>query len=334
MANKKEERTTRPSFEFYKINIRKATQTQAFREGVSLSAHDALKAVLGHTGSHLELLTEGKDGGATRYHNAVLRHDRDIVLLRLHNDKEVRLTKIDDSSAQGYGEQIEHDYPPCHIIIDNREGMEHVAIERTRKWGKTDNVKTVLEEAFNHLLKNYEWVVEISPLSLFMAFEEYHRQRTEEGVSMASVTVKVLNPAEYTNLHLPDRPKGIIRDGVDNCRRYSALNYVASMQLNTSQAMKSRAMRTLTGGLGVAFENGFDASIKYSNGAVYRNGEAPAVFSEAIIHFRDFHNGSPETDGTYRLELWLAAAYEKIAKYADDGKVRQKPKRNRKKHVS
>lgn len=348
MAKKKEEtRVERPKFEFYKINIRKATQTEAFKNGANLSAHDALKKIFGPASNQLELYTEAN--GGTRYHNRVLQHDRDIVLLRLHNDKEVPLTAIDDSSSQGYKERIEHDYPPCHLVIDNREGSEHVAIERTKGWGKTTRAKDVLEEALNSLLKPYEWAVEIKPITLFMEFEEYKRQRTEEGLRMSTITVKILNPDEYTNLHLPEKTKGIIRQGVDNCRRYELLYTSQTMCVNTKRNMKPQAMRTLTEALGVAFENGFDTSVAFSspntshNDTTYRNGAAPAVFEMNSLHLLNFQNGQMETHfedeqteagQTYGIEFWLQTAYDKIAQYKKDEQVRQKPKRNRKRRVS
>lgn len=333
MAEKKETKlTSHKTYEFFKINIRKADPS-LFKSEVHLSANDALRAVLGHKGSSLDLFVMGKKGDAIRYKNNVLGHKDDIALLRIHNEKELKFSRYDADKESGVVEDSVFDYPPCHVIIDHREGQEHLAIEKAVGWGKTDRAKQVVEESLNRLLLDFGWQVDIAPVSLYMEFAEFHRQRVADNHRMQCITIKVLNPDKYTNLSIPEKPEGIIRDALDYLKRYNGFDFLMQTTLDTSSHMDEQPLRDLSDSLCVAFSNGFKTRVKYDNDAIYSNGATKAAFQLSVKDLQDFRSEKEVAKGKTAIELFLDDAYTKINRYRNDIPVRKKPARMRKKGV-
>lgn len=73
--------------------------------------------------------------------------------------------------------------PNCHVIIDNRKDMQHIAIERNREAFSSPNVvKNILNATFKPLLKNEGLVFEINPQFQPKEFWDYVEAERMYGI--------------------------------------------------------------------------------------------------------------------------------------------------------
>lgn len=74
-------------------------------------------------------------------------NDKKVFVFRLANNKTVKL------DSANFEEVETKNYPPIHIIIDNRDGVQRMLVQRRPKaWGKTDVPAKIIENTFDQIL--------------------------------------------------------------------------------------------------------------------------------------------------------------------------------------
>ena len=111
--------------------------------------------------------------GDKEYRCKTLFHEGGVTIFKRENIK-------DESYDRNFGVERHRIGPNCHVIIDNRKDMQHIAIERKIKaFSSTNVVKNILCETLKPLLKSEGLLLEINPQfhpKEFWDFIEANRQ--------------------------------------------------------------------------------------------------------------------------------------------------------------
>ena len=111
--------------------------------------------------------------GDKEYRCKTLFHEGGVTIFKMENIK-------DESYDWNFGVERHRIGPNCHVIIDNRKDMQHIAIERKIKaFSSTNVVKNILCETLKPLLKSEGLLLEINPQfhpKEFWDFIEANRQ--------------------------------------------------------------------------------------------------------------------------------------------------------------
>ena len=91
-----------------------------------------------------------KDKTKTYRHKHLMKPTDDIIIMKVANRKTIiRETK-------DFTIEVEEDFPSCVVIIDNRPGIQRVAIEKkTRAFDSVRTVENILTATFSHYLKRW-----------------------------------------------------------------------------------------------------------------------------------------------------------------------------------
>lgn len=82
--------------------------------------------------------------------------NKNVAIMRFANVKEIELEKNFKHEKTTYN-------PSCVVFIDNRKGVRHIAIQRSRdSFYSTDMVARILEASFNKMLASYGLAIEIT----------------------------------------------------------------------------------------------------------------------------------------------------------------------------
>lgn len=111
--------------------------------------------------------------GDKEYRCKTLFHEGGVTIFKMENIK-------DESYDWNFGVERHRIGPNCHVIIDNRKDMQHIAIERKIKaFSSTNVVKNILCETLKPLLRREGLLLEINPQfhpKEFWDFIEANRQ--------------------------------------------------------------------------------------------------------------------------------------------------------------
>ena len=111
--------------------------------------------------------------GDKEYRCKTLFHEGGVTIFKMENIK-------DESYDWNFGVERHRIGPNCHVIIDNRKDMQHIAIERKIKaFSSTNVVKNILCETLKPLLRSEGLLLEINPQfhpKEFWDFIEANRQ--------------------------------------------------------------------------------------------------------------------------------------------------------------
>ncbi len=132
-------------FAIYKYDFRLAAESSLFAKGTEQQldkAQDTFDGFL--TGDMpLPIALDKRDNTSVKLDNEVVcKHDK-VCLLLICNEKSKKFMEKKDE------QQIKY-HPGCYVIIDNRDGVANIAIERTSAFdGNPDKVSLLLEAAIN-----------------------------------------------------------------------------------------------------------------------------------------------------------------------------------------
>lgn len=89
------------------------------------------------------------------YGHKIIYQNEHIIVLKLANTKSVKL-------EEDFKKHKQYHYPSCQVIIDNRFGIQHIAIEEnSNAFTDTESVCSILECTFRKYLKKYRLYIDI-----------------------------------------------------------------------------------------------------------------------------------------------------------------------------
>ena len=290
-------------------------------------------------------LKKFKKNDADSYPCLVLSHDANIILLRLVNemDKDFWEEESADVPVPKIEKKKRKTKPFCYIIIDNRPGMQLIAIQSdSAAWRNTVDVKTLLQETINWQSEVLDYGFEVKILSKMLPskFWEYvDYRRKKENVYIKSITFSFAN---YRR-----RPDMDIKQALSsNWRRFDSLiemiNQVGGdkgeLKITPSKddALVKRKFADIKHMVEICAISQYSLSITFSDDVTYKcNQELRAELPMKEERIReDFEYQQGDLFRHYEIMDWLDDIKQKTDKYNDVEEFREKPGGKVKKQVS
>lgn len=91
-----------------------------------------------------------RDKTKTYRHKHLMKPTDDVIVMKVANRKTIT------RETQDFTIEVEEDFPSCVVIIDNRPGIQRVAIEKkTRAFESVRTVENILNETFSVYMRRY-----------------------------------------------------------------------------------------------------------------------------------------------------------------------------------
>ena len=144
-----------PTFAIYKLMFSQATQRNLLAEDGRTHLDHAQEYLGEVLTTPLPICKEQRDKTLLPLENYTEAHHDGVTLMVVCNEKRHKYReKMDDM------ELVHH--PGCHVVIDNREGVAQVAIERSEAFANNpDKVRDLLQEALCKAMARFELTVEL-----------------------------------------------------------------------------------------------------------------------------------------------------------------------------
>ena len=130
----------------------------------------------------LPITKEKRDKSVVKLENYIEKKRDGITIMVVCNEKNHRY-------KEKMAEQELVYHPGCRVIIDNRQGVAQIAIEKSQSFdGKSDTVRDKVEEALNKLFDKHQLTVEIRAKRRPGTFWEAVEEQTRMDDRIESVT--------------------------------------------------------------------------------------------------------------------------------------------------
>lgn len=298
--------------------------------------------VFGGQGTEMRIQREKKRGeGADKFPCHVIAHDRDVILLRLENVKNV--TVYEAQKTSGTIPNIEkkqyESNPPCYIIIDNREGKAQIAIQiDSAAWSKTNVVRDLLEENLDRELEPFGMTIKIRSKLQKSEYWNYvtYRQR-KEGRGIKKMTFQFPNvkirPSIETTIGLSSHLKTLM----ELINKLGAGQGELSIQPPTNEFLLKKKLNDIKNIVALCSSSpDYSLSVTFDDDVTYRcnenlRAELPMNVPHAID---DFKKGQMTMLNEYNIEYWLDWVIQQTEQYQDAEQITPKPNREDERKVS
>lgn len=320
-------------FVIYKYTFSKASERELLFESpdgelVKLSAREHLDRFL--VGRSLTGFNKKeRDGGYIPLQCDLLFKDDDVALLALCDAKKVTFWD------QYQKKQIDS-HPFSHVIIDNREGVAQIAVERNSAFGSkdgTDRVCNILTDFINSSLKPFGWKVEITRKSRSVDVWDVVTDRVKMNDIVKSVRFNFRDPQKTEGIDATESQIKQMRLLTSLSRAMGAVNSYLQLDATPDGALIfDKEQKDLAGMVALCGNNGWDIDITFRDFGVYRVGRLQsAVFSVTNDTVSDFATGQQcfcdgDSGVHYSLIQWLneVRQYTQGYTYEDTNKQQRK----------
>ena len=262
------------------------------------------------------------------------KRDR-MTLLLVCNEKDIKYTDKKD-------EKTLKTHPGCYVIIDNREGIAQMAIERSSSFqSDPDKVCLLLQQAINDKLAAYRLKIEIRGKVREATFWEVVNQQTVEHKDRIKwIKFNFGVPEESAGIDATDEMKAMI-SGYNRLGRAMGAekgqyiyNASDSGTLHIDQTQEDMAQV-----VHYCSTNAYDISVGFKYYGVYRYGREERAYSQLEdTTLDDFIHERPTTDdegnAAWGLCLWFDNMRRMYEGYRDVTPTKKKRKRKPKKQVA
>ena len=262
------------------------------------------------------------------------KRDRVTILLVCNEKKHKYIEKRDER------ELISH--PGCYVIIDNREGIAQMAIERSSSFqSDPDKVCQLLQQAINDKLAAYQLKIEIRGKVREAPFwEVIHKQTVEHEDRVKWIKFNFGVPEEGAGIDASEDVKAMI-SGLNRLGRIMGAEKGQYMY-NASEAGTLHIDQTeedMAQVIHYCSTNAYDISVGFRYYGVYRYGREERAFAQLDDQVMDdFIHERPTTDregnGAWGLHQWLDNMRRMYEDYRDVTPTKKKRKRKSKKQVA
>lgn len=322
-----------PTFAIYKMLFSQATQRSLLAEDGRTNldcAQDYLEEVLD---SKLPISKENKDNTLTPLENDIeARHDR-VTLLVICNEKthkyKEKMTEM---------ELVHH--PGCYVVIDNREGIAQVAIERSDSFkNNPEKVRELLERALSKAMARFELTVELRAKVRereFWALVEEQNMVYQDPIK--KVVFEFPNPEKKKPVDVPDDAmKSMAYLNMLTAATNAAKGTLNLLSDNDSVIQLERAKTDFAQLVALCTRNGYEISVYFQRYGVFRcGGKAKAldIIKDGVL--AEFRSGQMQmgksVEGVFELIRQLDQIRVRTENYTyDDEPIKKNRTRGRKK---
>lgn len=287
-------------------------------------------------GEHpLNITKEGREKVLVPLHNEVtFKRDRVTVLLVCNEKKLKYVEKKDDR------ELISH--PGCYVIIDNREGIAQMAIERSPSFqSDPDKVCLLLQRAINDKLAAYRLRIDIrGRVDEAKFWQVVQRQTTEHQDRIKWIKFNYDVPDEQAGIDATEEMKVMVNAytrlgrlmGAERGQHMYNASKMGSLHLDQTEEDMAQLIHYCS-------TNAYDISVGFCHYGVYRYGcdeRAFARLEDTVLD--DFMHDRPTIDEkgnpAWGLRLWLDNVRQMFKDYKDVTPTKKTRKRKSKKQTA
>ena len=151
------------------------------------------------------------------YPNDVLSTHDGVHLLRINNIKHKKLVKPVETTTNGvqdYAEITEDSNPYCYVVVDNRDGLCQMAIQKNSAFGDPNSVRKLLMDNINRqfVREGIELEVTISAKMRTSEIWEFcHAQCEHNGDAITRLSFVFPNQKKIAAGSRIEKPKGYIK---------------------------------------------------------------------------------------------------------------------------
>lgn len=321
-----------PTFATYKIMFAQANQRNCYAEDGRTNldcAQEYLEEVLSE---RLPISKEQKDKTLIPLENYVeVRRDR-VTLMVVCNEK-----------SHKYKEKMENmelvHHPGCHVIIDNREGVAQMLIERSESFNSnTDKVRDLIQEALCKAFSRFELTVEIRAK---MRESEFWEMVENQHIQFNDPIKKVV--FDFPN---PDKVKPIdaSQEAIEKLTLFNTFTTAINAAKGSLSLMSDKekiirlekSKEDFAQLVTLCSHNGYDIAVYFQHYGVFRYGrsvKALDVIKDNVI--KEFKTGQMEmgkaVEGVFLLIQLLDSIRVRTENYTDEEPTKKKRKRSRQK---
>ncbi len=283
----------------------------------------------------LNITKENKEKVIIPLENEIVSRRERLTILLVCNEKTLKYTEKKDER-----ELISH--PGCYVIIDNREGIAQMAIERSPSFqSNPDKVCLLLQQAINDKLAAYRLKIDIRGKVREAPFWEVIRQQTVEHQDRIKwIKFNFGVPEESAGIDATEEMKAMI-SGLNKLGRLMGAEKGQYMY-NASETGTLRMDQTeedMAQVIHYCSTNAYDISVGFRYYGVYRYGREERAFAQledAVMD--DYIHERPTTDSdgnaAWGLMLWFDNMRRMYEDYRDVAPTKKKRKRKSKKQVA
>lgn len=302
-------------------------------------AYENFEHVFGEKGTEVRMQVELKSGGGKKFPCTVMAHERNIILLRLANVKNVSI--YESQKTDGLIPPIEkkqyESNPYKYILIDNRPGKAQMAVEiETEAWNNTKTVSHLLQENLNRELKKFGLAIKILPKlqkSDFWSYVDYRKKYEHRCIKRMTFNFPnaKIRPEIETAVGLSNHLKSLM----ELVNRLGGAQGELSLQSPAKDYLIKRKQADIKNIVALCASAEYSLSVTFDDDVTYRCNEyIRAEFPMDNAALDDFKIGQTATLLEYGIEHWLDWVIVQTETYIDAEQVKSKPNRKSKGEVS
>ena len=315
-------------YQIYKLLFNRSRQRNLLSKMDGKSAYDKAQELLEEMlGNTLPVIKEKRDKSLVRLENYVEKRRERVTVLVICNERNHKYKEKMDELELVY-------HPGCRVIVDNRPGIAQIAIERSSSFdGKTETVRSLLQEAFCKLFDQYQLTVEI-------------RAKKREGTFWEAVDEQCLTYQDqitHVVYEFPDSdevgPVDASQQTLDKPSLLKSLNAAMNAARGVYHAYSDkdkvikldRTREDIANMVSMCCYNGYNISVHFKHYGIYRFGtdiKALSHLKDDVL--KDFSNGQTvigkSLEGEFELIQWLDEVRRITENYKDEEPVEKKRK--------
>lgn len=254
----------------------------------------------------------------TLYPNDIIANREKVILLRINNVIQKSLVREDNTSRgriPNYNEVKENSYPYSYVIIDNRDGIGQIAIERSSAWGSnTDKVRDILQQSLHaKLADTYGLDISIDAKMSSTKFWDFiHYRLKKENDQITKIQFSFPNKKKVLPIDTPTIKNENIRAMMNIAEISGAIKSAFQMEFDSEGNDKiNEKNQDLAEMVNICANNAYELSVYFKDFKVYRCNEN--VFADyALDHatLNSFQIGDrifseTKDEGEFMLLQWL-----------------------------
>ena len=293
-------------YQIYKYELKKIDAPNGMiLEDVPLDkAQDKLYELL-HGDNPLNICRPGKGDEQVKLDNYVEAKCDGVIVLMICNERAYTVTERKTKKK-------EYEHPGCYVVIDNRQNVAQLAIERFSAFDNdSDKVCVYLHEALKYALSLYGLGISITAKAQSVEFWQMIDSHTRAGERIKRVSFRFSSPKDTAGIDAPEQ----LLNKLELIHALQRATGGASGELNlfASEAGGLRMDQTnkdLAEMVCLCHNNAYDLEVDFSDYGLYRSGtEEKALCPMAEDIVTDFIHGITKIneDGKVHYELitWL-----------------------------
>ena len=343
---KQDKKTAINQFVIYQIRL---TETKNHR--MFLKETDG-SAIIDHAQQHFGSLFEGKklilrgnrkQNGVVEnigYPNDIISKHEDVYLLRINNRvmRSIVAASGEVNGFTNYEEQQIESNPYCYVVIDNRESICQLAIQKNSAFGDPKHVQKILQENLHEQLNSlFPIDLEISPkVRTSKIWEFCQAQCSENGDAITRISFNFPNQKKIMAANRIDTKylKGMLKEANKMVERTEALKMLISMDYSSAEPnVLEKHARDFVNIIRECKDKSYNLSISFRDYGEYRCDDlVRAMFpmNEELIHsFKDSFMDVP-FDEKYGLIDWCNYVRDKSKIYENALQIPNKRHRKNK----